>query len=394
MAIAADYKEERFAAAHRVTVIGVGVDVLLAVGKILAGVFGRSAALVADGVHSISDLVTDAAVLVGMHYAKQDADEFHPYGHGRYETLASQFIAVTLLLVAAGIVWDAVSRLGSPSLAPPAPVALVAALLSIIAKEALFHYTLYIGKKYDARAIIANALHHRSDVVSTIAALAGIGGAMLGYPILDPVAAVVVAVILTKAGWDLLKEALHELTDSTHAIDAQIQQQISALVESIPEVHSAHFLSPRRMGPDIRVDVHVVVSPFLSVSEGHQVSEKVRLRLLESVAAVTEVLVHVDTVDDQIETLPALSDRLQLTRDVEREVSAVASFTRLVHLTPHYTMAGIILDLVLETANVMNDPAAARSAGGELCARLLAKLPAVIEVRISTTLASQKRPSS
>ncbi|MBF0152302.1 MAG: cation transporter [Magnetococcales bacterium] len=391
MATSEEHKQERFAAAHRVTVLGVGVDVVLSVGKILAGIFGHSAAMVADGIHSVSDLVTDAAVLVGMHYAKQDADDVHPYGHGRFETLASQFIAVGLLLVAAGIFWDAASRLGSPALSPPAPIALIAAFLSIVAKEALFHYTLHIGKKYDARAIIANALHHRSDVISTVAALVGIGGAMAGYPLLDPIAAIVVAMILTKAGWDLLKEAMYELTDSTQAIDEQIQQQISTLVEAIPEVHSAHFLTPRRMGPDIRVDVHVVVSPFLSVSEGHQVSEKVRLQLLEHVAAVTEVLVHVDTVDDQLEALPALSNRSNLTEEVEKEIGKGKAFSRLVHLTPHYTMEGIILDLVLEVAQDHPDQANIHAVGKDLCQRLLATLPPVTEVRISVALVGERR---
>ncbi|MEO5370669.1 MAG: cation diffusion facilitator family transporter [Magnetococcus sp. DMHC-1] len=394
MATSEEHKQERFAAAHRVTVLGTWIDVLLSVGKIVAGILGNSAAMVADGIHSISDLITDGAVLVGMHFAKRDADSIHPYGHGRYETLASQFIAVGLLVVAVGIFWDAATRLGSPSLSPPGLVALIAAILSIIAKEGLFHYTMRIGKKYDARAIIANALHHRSDVVSTIAALVGIGGAMLGYPILDPIAAIVVAMILAKVGWDLLKEAMHELTDSTQAIDDQIQKQISSLVEATPEVHSAHFLSPRRMGPDIRVDVHIVVSPFLSVSEGHQISEKVRLQLLEGVAAVTEVLVHVDTVDDQVESLPALTDRSELTRQVEQEIRKSGIFSRLVHLTPHYTMTGIILDLVLELTDKAHPPADLTATGDALCARLLATLDNVIEVRTSITLAAQKKVSS
>ncbi|MBF0176300.1 MAG: cation transporter [Magnetococcales bacterium] len=391
MALSEEQKQERFAAAHRVTVLGVAVDFLLSIGKILAGLLGRSAAMVADGVHSLSDLIVDAAVLIGMHYAKKDADDAHPYGHGRYETLASQFIAVSLLLLAMGIFWDAAYRLGSPALQPPGMVALIAAILSIAAKEALYHYTLRVGKKYDARAIIANAQHHRSDVVSTLAALLGVGGAMLGYPILDPIAAIVVAMILAKTGWDLLKEAMDELTDSTRAIDDQIQHHITSLVEAIPEVHSAHFLSARRMGPDIRVDVHVVVDPFLSVSEGHQISEKVRISLLENVAAITEVLVHVDTVDDQVESLPTLSDRTDLTKHVEEEIQNGDHFSRLESLTPHYTMEGIILDLVLVTTQNSQDPTHLHLAGQKLCRRLLEKLGYVVEVRIHTALASQKR---
>lgn len=388
-------KEDRYKAAQWVIYVGVVVNVALAAGKVVAGVMGRSAAMVADGIHSISDLVTDAAVLLGMRIAKQPADEDHPYGHGKFETLATQFVSIALLVVAVGIFWDAAERIRRPDLEAPTAIALVAALFSLLSKEALFHYTIRAGRRLDAKALIANAWHHRSDAVSSIAAFIGIAGAMMGWPILDPLAAMAVAVILGKVGVDLFKEAFHELTDSTSVIEKEIQERITALVHDVSEVHSAHFVTPRRLGPDILVDVHVVVDPFLSVSEGHRIAEKVRQSLLSQVEAVTDVMVHVDVEEDEAGTEPVAipMERNELMALVNREINSHETIVGVNRLLPHYTGKGIVLELVLEVDDEHPQTRIHMDAEA-LCARLLASGNNIEHVLTSLSSAQARSPVS
>ncbi len=337
-------REKRFQASKRVTIVGAVANVILSVGKILAGVFGNSPVMIADGVHSASDLVSDAVVVWGMQLGKARADADHPYGHGRYETFATLFLALALFAVAIGIIVDAVDRLASPELiTPPELMALWAAILSIVIKESLYHYTVIVGKKYNAKAIIANAWHHRSDAISSIAALAGIGGAMLGLPLLDPVAAIAVAVIVGKMGLEFARDALKELADA--AIDQSIKENINAMVEAIPEVQNAHFLKGRQMGSDILIDVHIEVHPYISVSEGHQIAEKVRHKLLAQIQEVNDVMVHVDTVDDHAILVPVLLSRKQMLEKIEQARNEHPSINRLENLSLHYTPEGIVLNL-------------------------------------------------
>jgi cation diffusion facilitator family transporter len=337
-------REKRFQASKKVTIIGAVANVILSTGKILAGVFGNSPVMIADGVHSASDLVSDAVVVWGMQLGKASADEDHPYGHGRFETLATLFLAFALFAVAIGIIVDAVDRLGSPELiTPPELIALWAAVLSIIIKEGLYHYTVIVGRKYNAKAIIANAWHHRSDAISSVAALAGIGGAMLGLPLLDPVAAVAVAVIVGKMGLEFARDALKEFSDS--AIDESIQKSIKEMVATIPEVQDAHFLKGRQMGSDILIDVHIEVHPFISVSEGHQIAEKVRYTLLKQIKEVNDVMVHVDTVDDHAILVPVLHSRREMLEKIEQTKKSFLKIVALENLSLHYIPEGIIINL-------------------------------------------------
>jgi cation diffusion facilitator family transporter len=385
-----EIRDERYFAARRATILSVVINVLLSVGKIAAGMLGNSAAMLADGIHSASDLVTDGVVLVAMRIARQGADEDHPYGHGKYETLATLFVSVALLAVAVGIAMDAWGRLSDPDLTPPTSLALWAAVISILAKEAIFQYTIRLGKRHNAKALIANAWHHRSDAVSSIAALIGIGGAMAGHPILDPLAAVVVALILAKVGLDLFREALQDLTDSKDAIDEEVQRKIANLVHAVPGVISAHLLNPRGLGPDIRVDVHVVVDGFLSVSEGHQIAEKVRLHLLAEVDAVTDVLVHIDTENDLEDEVHILTSREELNKLVEGLIDQYPLFSRIDRLTPHYQLDGILLevDFVID----LDYPIPLIRAEVEvLSERLLAAEQELEEVKIGFVLVDKKR---
>ncbi|MBF0194397.1 MAG: cation transporter [Magnetococcales bacterium] len=340
-----EVRDERYFAARRVTLISVALNIILSVGKIFAGMVGNSAAMLADGIHSASDLVTDGVVLIAMRIAKQGVDEEHPYGHGKYETLATLFVSVALVGVAIGIAIDAWDRLLNPDLTPPTYLALGAAVISIVLKEIIFQYSYRVGKKYNAKAIIANAWHHRSDAVSSIAALIGVGGAMAGYPILDPLAAVAVAFILGKVGFELFVESLHELTDSKSAIDKEVQEKISNMVYAVDGVISAHLLNPRGLGPDIRVDVHVVVDGYLSVSEGHQIAEQVRYHLMQELEAVTDVLVHVDPEEDHEEQVELYAPRARLQSLVDEFTKDSPLLSNLDRLTAHYIGSGILLEL-------------------------------------------------
>ncbi|MGN7613513.1 cation diffusion facilitator family transporter [Magnetococcales bacterium HHB-1] len=351
-----EQKEERFKATQRITLLGALVNVILAIGKVGAGILGNSAAMVADGIHSASDLVTDGVVLITMRMAKKDADEDHPYGHGKFETLATMFIGILLLIVSIGIVGDAFERLsGDGDLTPPTTIALIAAIISIAMKEGMFHLTIGVGKKYNAKAIIANAWHQRSDAISSVAALVGIGGAMMGWPIFDPLAAVAVAFILGKVSLELLKESLMELSDSSDAVDEHVRHDIQEILDHEPEIQSYHALRFRQLGPDTLVDVHIEVSPFISVSEGHMIAEKTRAKLIKEVASVKDVVVHIDTENDmQYHDHPPpqhLPNRFTLTNEVNDHLPDYPLFASVKSLTPHYILDdGIALDIKLDLA--------------------------------------------
>ena len=337
-------KEKRYQASKQVTIIGAVANVILSVGKILAGILGNSPVMVADGVHSASDLVSDAVVMWGMRMGKAAPDADHPYGHGRFETIATLVLAMALLAVAFGIMLDAVQRLQDPtSITAPTTIALWGAIASILIKEGLYHYTVVIGKQYNAKTIIANAWHHRSDAISSVAALAGISGAMMGMPLLDPVAAIAVAVIVLKMGISFARETLKELADS--AIDEDIRKTVDTLVHAIPEVRDAHFLKGRQMGSDILIDVHVEVHPFISVSEGHQIAETVRFTLLKEIKDINDVLVHVDTIDDHKHLFPKLPTRRELLPEVQTIQAKIEGIHTIERFSINYTPEGIIADL-------------------------------------------------
>ena len=378
-------REERHRLAQGATLIGAVVNIILAVGKVFAGLMGNSAAMLADGIHSLSDLLTDLIVLVAMRVARKGADDDHPYGHGKFETIATQMISLILLLVACGIGYDAIHRLGNPDLTPPTLIALVAAFISLVAKEVLFQYTYRLGKRINAKALIANAWHHRSDAISSIASLLGIGGAMYGWPIMDPLAAIFVALILGKVGVDLFRGAVWELTDSTQAMDQDMHDKISNHFNDLPEVLSTHCLTPRVSGPDVVLDVHVEVNPFLSVSEGHQIAEKVRLHLIQEIESISEVMVHVDTEDDQHGTAVRHISRERLLTGIKKCLAFRPAIRAVSHLIPHYLPQGIVLDLAVE-AEEGYDLAEIQSQAQALCGDIQTEIKDVVDVRISLVL--------
>ncbi len=293
--------EARYRDARKATLVGAVVNIVLSVVKILAGWLGSSHALIADGIHSLSDLATDAVVLVAAKHGAQDADEEHPYGHRRIETLATVVLGIVLILVALGIGYDAIQRLFDPeSLLQPGMLALWAAIISVLAKEALYHYTVAVAKKLRSNLLRANAWHHRSDAVSSIVVVAGVVGSMAGLTYLDAVASVAVAVMVAKIGWELGWSSVHELID--RGLEQEDIEAIRKKIMEVDGVRAMHDLRTRRMGGNAFVDVDVLVEPSLTVSEGHRISEEVLQRLRSDIDEVIDVTVHIDPEDDETDT--------------------------------------------------------------------------------------------
>lgn len=289
--------KERSDATSRTAIGGALVNVALTLVKLVAGHFGQSQALIADAIHSLSDLLSDLLVLVAGRQAAQGPDLDHPYGHGRYETVATLVLGFLLLAVAIGIAWDAAHRLFAPEeLLKPGPMALGAALLSILIKEWLYWWTLGYAKRVGSDLLRANAWHHRSDSISSVVVLFGIAGTMSGLLYLDAVAAVLVALMIAQIAWALGWSAVSELVDT--GLDASRLRTIGETIRSVGGVRNIHMLRTRRHGGNASVDVHVLVDPLLSVSEGHMISLLVEQRLKCDINEITDVTVHIDPEDD------------------------------------------------------------------------------------------------
>lgn len=291
-------RDARYRETVKVTLVGSVIDLLLGVVKIVIGIVGHSQALIADGIHSISDLATDIVVLYAAKHASHEADEEHPYGHERIETVATVILGVALIAVAIGIAYSALQRMLHPEqLLQPSFWVLVVAVISVISKELIYHYTMRVARKYNSAMLRANAWHSRSDAVSSIIVVVGVIGTMAGLPYLDSLAAIGVAFMIAKIGWGLGWNSLQELVDTGlehHRVDA-----IRQIILGTAGVSSLHLLRTRMMGGMALVDVHVQVDPGLTVSEGHHISETVRRKLIQEVAEVSDVMVHIDTEDDQ-----------------------------------------------------------------------------------------------
>ncbi len=348
----------RYHDVRRVTVVGAIVDFILGVTKIVVGWIAHSEALVADGVHSLSDLATDFIVLYAARHSHRDADEDHPYGHGRIETLATVGLGVMLILVAFGLAWDAVGRIGAPDqLFTPGALALVVAMLSILSKEALYQYTIAVARRLKSNMLMANAWHHRSDAISSIVVFIGVAGAMMGYHYLDAVAAVAVSVMIAKIGFDLVLSSTRELIDT--ALEPELVESIRQAITRVNGVRALHMLRTRRSGGQALADVHLQVDPRISVSEGHQIGDTVRRELLDRFDEVTDVTVHIDPEDDEKESpcdhLP-LRDEL-----INRLGEQWAGIARIEDkdITLHYLGGKLQVDVTLpfSTLEQYDDPA-------------------------------------
>ena len=284
---------------YRVTLVGFVVNLILSAAKLAAGILGRSGAMVADAIHSFSDMATDIVVIVFARISSKPKDDGHDYGHGKYETLATIIISLALAAVGIGILSSSIGSirtiLEGGTLPRPGAVALVAAVVSIVAKEILYRYTVRVGRRIDSPSVIANAWHHRSDALSSLGTLAGIGCAyFLGekWRIADPIAALLVALFIFKIALDLIRTGLGELLEKS--LPADVEQEILSIVTANPEIRSPHNLRTRRIGASIAIEVHVRVDGAMSVAHSHALTVDIEHRLRARFGAGTMIAIHVE----------------------------------------------------------------------------------------------------
>ena len=283
---------ERSAAASRSTWVSVGVNILLSTTQIWVGVVAKSQGLIADGIHSLSDLVADFVVLIANHHSKKDADEDHPYGHHRYETAASLVLGMLLLAVGIGMLWSAFLKLENPETVQTVHIiALWVAAGALVAKELLFRYMLKVAKQVKSSMLVANAWHARSDAASSLVVGIGIIGNLAGYPILDPIAALIVGFMVAKMGWEFGWDAMHDLMD--RGLDESEVEAIRRTLVETPGVAGVHDIRTRKMGDMVIVDAHIEVDALLTVEAGHDIAVEARQRVLQR-HRVLNLMTHVD----------------------------------------------------------------------------------------------------
>jgi len=352
-------QEERLQAVTRTSLVGALVNVLLALVKIVAGLVGQSYALIVDGVHSMSDLLSDAMVWIVGRQASEGPDQEHPYGHARFETFATLVLGTILAAVAVGIAFDALQRLtNTQTLLRPGAIALVAAVVSILAKEWLYWFTLGYARRVGSEMLRANAWHHRSDAVSSIVVLVGVTGTLLGLDYLDAIAAIVVCAMIAKIAWDLIREAIRELVDT--GLKPERVNLVRETICSVVGVRDVHMLRTRRLGGNASADVHVLVDPRISVSEGHMISLAVEERLKANVDEMVDVTIHIDPEDDADEApgqdLPPRSDVLERLNRLWARVPQARTVDRIVL---HYLGGRIDVEILLPFAACRADQAEA-----------------------------------
>lgn len=288
---------------EKITIIGSVVNLLLSVGKILVGILGKSAAMLADGVHSLSDLLSDIVVLVFVRISSKGKDKSHDYGYGKFETFATLIVSVLLLVVAAEMMASGIETirkiLNGGEIASPGYVALAAAAVSILAKELLYQFTVLVGKQVNSPVVIANAWHHRSDAFSSIGALVGISGAMfLGdkWIVLDPLVCCFISVAIIVLAVKMAVPSIKELLDVS--LPDEMEREIISLASSVEGVRNVHGLKTRRNGPSVIIDAHIVVDPEISVVEAHDISTKVEETLTSRFGPETQMSIHIEPSEE------------------------------------------------------------------------------------------------
>lgn len=290
---------EREKQIYRVTLLGSVGNVVLVIIKFIAGILGRSSAMIADAVHSLSDFLTDIIVLVFVGISARPQDRSHDYGHGKFETLATLFIGLALIGAAIGIIVSGALKLAAwlqgADLASPRYLALWVAILSILIKEFMFRYTEKKGRELSSSALTANAWHHRSDALSSIAAAIGIGGALLlggRWTVLDPLASIVVGAMLLKVAWEIMKPCMGELTDES--LPEKTEDEIMGIVNSFPEITEPHNLRTRRIGNRIAIEAHIRMDGSLSLLQAHELTSNIERKLKERFGSQTIVTLHME----------------------------------------------------------------------------------------------------
>ena len=356
--------------ALKVTLLGLAANLILALAKGFIGIIANSSALIADAGHSVSDLLSDGITLWAVRMSGIPKDKNHPYGHGKFETVGTFIIALLLLFTGIGVAGHVFNRMDASVV--PGTIALWMAGIAIIVKEALFHVTRMVGRRTGSRVLMANAWHHRSDAISSVAALLGIAGAQLGIPLMDPIAGMLVAGLIIKTGIDIGYESIRELTDET--VEEDVISELGKIMSGIEGVDHYHEMRARRMGPHLLVDLHIQVDSMMSISAAHQVAERVRLEILEKLPAVNEVLVHVDAEDDHVgdegsellQDIMLMRPQSEIENDVKKMLAEIPEIQGITHIYCHYlnqkltVQVNILLDAEMRIRDAQKIASAAR----------------------------------
>lgn len=347
---------QRYQVAKQVTIVSAVVNTILGVVKIVVGWLGFSQALLADGVHSLADLITDVLVLLAARASAEGPDTNHPYGHGRIETAVTVFLGIFLVGLGLGIAYDAVETWASVSQVMTQPYVLWAAVLSLIMNEGLFHYGRYKGRQCGSSMLIANAWHHRTDALSSLIVLVGVIGSLWGIAWFDACAAVLVSLLIIKMGVKMMWQNLQELIDT--AMDGERQARIKQDIMDVPGVVSVHELRSRSLAGKFFVDVHVQVAPTISVSEGHFIGDQVRGYLEKYHSDIEDVTIHIDPEDDENVCLNAhLPGRSTVEAYLQDYCQDLAIWSAVHGIQLHFLSGCLHVELMLDdsTATKMRD---------------------------------------
>jgi cation diffusion facilitator family transporter len=339
--------EQRHKITQRVTLTGAAVNCVLACLQITFGLLGKSQALLADGFHTLSDLSSDFIVLYASRRASKAADEDHPYGHGRIETLASMLLGAILAMVGVSIGIRGVESIFNPASTNPEAITIVFACLAIVAKESLYHYTLRAARATHSSLLESNAWHHRSDALSSIVVVIGITAQLFGVAHMDAVAAIVVAGMISWMGFQLGRKALYELIDTS--LDTDLVEEVRQAMLADASVVGIHNLRTRSMGGLGYIDAHLEVDSNLTVSEAHYIAHKIEHQVKQQLPKIIDVQIHIDPLDDAIKesVLARLPQRSVIEEDLQRAWEGISESEQIVQTKLHYLDKLIEIDLVL-----------------------------------------------
>ena len=341
----------RYGEAKRITLIGAWINILQGILKIIFGVLGNSHALIADGIHSFSDLFSNAVVIFAARYGSEAADHDHPYGHARIETAATIALAMLITVAGVGIMYDAAKHIFALTPVKPDFYVLIIALISVIANEVIFRYTLRVADKIKSELLRANAWHCRSDAASSLVVLIGVAGALLGFIYLDAIAALLVGGMVLKMAWELAWSSLRELVDT--GLDKETIEAIKDSIRSTPGVRTLHQLRTRLMAGKVLLDVHIQVDPFLSVSEGHYIGQQVHFNLMRQFDNISDVTVHIDPEDDEL-SAPSLQlpIRAEVLARLQECFAATPYPLDIKSINLHYLAGKLHIEILIPLENV------------------------------------------
>lgn len=334
--------------ATKVTLVGMWLDITLAVGKIVGGLLGNSFALVTDGIHSLTDAISDIFVIVIARIGQSEPDDEHPWGHGKFETVGTIAMGMLFFTTAGILIFDSIQKLTDvASTSTPAISTVVIALISILSKEWIYRYTMNVANKLNSSLLRANAWHSRSDAFSSVAVLVGIIGAMLGYPWMDTLAVIVVALIIAKIGWELCTESLRELVDTQ--VPKHRRDQIEAEILSVTGITGINGLRSRLSGGKIILELSLRVDPHIEVSEGHTIGERVSMALTGQFSDLADVICHIDPdIAVSRASLTDLPNRQKVLDLLKQQWKDVVSDEEIESVIVHYSDHGIVVNLRLE----------------------------------------------